>query len=167
METLIETAKSINKDHIDKAAISLTFCEEDIKFLLLFYIYERTKTRTVEDNRLRHSIDNNLNYNININKKTVQSLQQNISDTDGLALFKLMSFIIHYYTSESTEVNYNNDQEYANLNHVKKMIYKCKEFVESLPDYSSDEDKLEFSAELGEHNFFNSLLLYYFEYSYN
>jgi hypothetical protein len=97
---------------------------------------------------------------MNINKKTALSLQQELSDPDGLTVFKLMSIIIDYYTSDSTEVSFE-DQDYANLDHKKHMISNFKNFVDDYQaENKEDEDSCElFSQELGKPNFFINIII--------
>ena len=149
-ENRIENVQSIINDFIKNNDTSLTFFEEDVKLLLLFFINERINSRKVEDFRLRKLIDNKITYVMNMKKKTVLPLQQKISNQDGLTVFKLMSFIIHYYTSNSAKVSFEDYQDNANLDHIKCMIIKFKKFVEDYQAENQDEDSCEsFSKELG------------------
>ena len=161
-ENRIENVQSIIYDFIKNNDTSLTFFEEDAKLLLLFFINERINSRKVEDFRLRKLIDNKITYVMNINKKTAISLQQKLSNQDSLTVFKLMSFIIHYYRSDSTKVNFEDNQAYANLDHIKCIIINFKTFVESYQaeNEEDDEDNCEkFLNELGKPNFFNIIIL--------
>jgi hypothetical protein len=159
-ENCIENVQSIINNFIKNEDTSLTFFKEDVQLLLLFFINERINSRKVEDFRLRKLIDNKITYVMNINKKTALSLQQELSDPDGLTVFKLMSIIIDYYTSDSTEVSFE-DQDYANLDHKKHMISNFKNFVDDYQaENKEDEDSCElFSQELGKPNFFINIII--------